>query len=347
MKIFLAYASQDRADAESIAFSLRGRGHQVFLDRDDLPAGTSYDQQIERAVNGSHIFIFLISPDSLTEGRYTLTELAFARRKWPSPSGRVLPVMTRKMPSEVPAYLKAVTILKSDGNIAADTSAAVDKMRAAQLSILYRNALFLAGFCGIAGILVFMFFRGPKEEGQEGLAQNNVPAVQGQLSGGTGGLPFNSLCLPGEALIGVSGTSGTDKNYLVFSVAPVCARIYLDRSSSNISVGNSRNGESVGSNMGSSPFKLLCPEQTVVVGSELRAALFGPLNYVVRPLQLKCSKFLTARDELAIVPVSAPGDILSYATFRSFTCPSGYVGSGIHGRAGQWIDALGIECRKN
>jgi hypothetical protein len=130
MKIFLAYQSEDRATAESIAFSLRSRGHKVFFDRDDLPAGASYDHQIERAVKDSDIFIFLISPDSVMRGRYILTELTFARQKWPDPNRRVLPVMARKTPLEdVPEYLKAVAILEPTGNIAAETSVAVNKMR--------------------------------------------------------------------------------------------------------------------------------------------------------------------------------------------------------------------------
>src|SRR5580700_6516345 len=121
MKIFLAYASKDKTTAELVAFSLRSRGHKVFLDRDDLPAGASYDQQIERAVKDSDIFVFLVSSDSVAEGRYTLTELRFARQKWPTPNGRVLPVMVRKTPlDQVPPYLKAVLILEPEGNIAAD-----------------------------------------------------------------------------------------------------------------------------------------------------------------------------------------------------------------------------------
>jgi TIR domain len=132
MNIFLSHASQDKVLAESIAFSLRSRGYTVFLDRDNLPAGESFDQQIERAVKDSEIFIFLISPDSVAEGRYSLTELTFARRKWASPNGRVLPIMARKTPlKQVPPYLKAVTILEPLGNIAAETSAAVDNMRPA------------------------------------------------------------------------------------------------------------------------------------------------------------------------------------------------------------------------
>jgi hypothetical protein len=168
MNIFLSYASPDKATAESIAFSLRSRGYKVFLDRDDLPAGGSYDHQIERAVKDSEIFIFLISPDSVGEGRYTLTELTFARYKWKDPNGHVLPVMSRKTPLEqIPSYLKAVTILEPQGSVTAETSAAVDNMRrggsaiaaggrfAAEFFGGRRKALALGALCGLAGIAAF------------------------------------------------------------------------------------------------------------------------------------------------------------------------------------------------
>ena len=133
MNIFLSYASEDRSTAEAIAFSLRDRGHEVFLDRDGLRVGEGFDKSIEQAVNKSNIFIFLISPQSVAEGRYTLTELTFARQKWPSPSGHVLPVRVRTTSrDQIPSYLKAVTILEPHGNVAAETSAKVDQMGAAK-----------------------------------------------------------------------------------------------------------------------------------------------------------------------------------------------------------------------
>ena len=170
MHIFLSYASPDKGAAESIAFSLRNRGYTVFLDRDDLPAGQSYDEQIWRAVKRSQFFIFLISPNSVAEGRYALTELKFARRKWNDPSGRVLPVLVRKTPLDtVPSYLKAVTILEPSGNIAAETSATIDDMRqasrlvsaawrvAAKLPARYRYAIAIGTSCAVAALLAFVF----------------------------------------------------------------------------------------------------------------------------------------------------------------------------------------------
>ena len=152
MRVFLSHANEDKAAAEATAFSLRDRGHKVFLDKDDLPPGQGYDQQIDRAVRASDAFVFLISPDSVAKGRYTLTELSFARRKWKNPNGRVLPVIIRTTPfDDIPAYLKAVTILEPLGNITAETSVAVDDLgRAAGARML---ALRFMPFGAASGLL--------------------------------------------------------------------------------------------------------------------------------------------------------------------------------------------------
>lgn len=112
--------------AEPIAFSLRARGHKVFLDRDDLPPGGEYDMRIERAVERSDLFVFLVSPAAIEKGRFTLTELEFARRKWRKADGHVLPVMVQPTPiADIPTFLKSVTILEPKGNAAAEVAAAV------------------------------------------------------------------------------------------------------------------------------------------------------------------------------------------------------------------------------
>jgi hypothetical protein len=105
----------------------------------------------------------------VTDGRYTLTELGFARRKWPTPTGRVLPVMVRKTPLDhIPPYLKALTILESAGNIAAETSAAVDQMRAASSVAFYRKVLIaLVPFCVILGMVMLPFLHGNVEARKE------------------------------------------------------------------------------------------------------------------------------------------------------------------------------------
>jgi hypothetical protein len=94
-----------------------------------MPPGEDFEKSIARAVNKSNLFIFLISPESVAQGRYTLTELTLARQKWPSPSGHVLPVKVRTTSrDQIPSYLRAVTILEPHGNVAAETSVTVDQI---------------------------------------------------------------------------------------------------------------------------------------------------------------------------------------------------------------------------
>jgi TIR domain len=127
-RIFLSYASEDKSVAEPLAFSLRAHGHRVFLDKDDLPPGKNYDEQIRKAIGSCDAFIFLITPNSVVRGRYTMSELEFARQKWRSPHKRVFPIMasTVELPL-IPKFLSGVTILEPQGNLTAETVAAIER----------------------------------------------------------------------------------------------------------------------------------------------------------------------------------------------------------------------------
>ena len=120
MKIFVSYASQDRAHVEPVRFALEEQGFDVFFDRDDLPAGEGFSSRIRSAIERCDLFIFFISPNALDAGSYTLNELEILQRVRPQPSGRVLPVVIEKVPFEqIPAYLKSVTLLEPAGNLTA------------------------------------------------------------------------------------------------------------------------------------------------------------------------------------------------------------------------------------
>jgi hypothetical protein len=140
-----------------IALALRGRGYEVFLDKDKLPPGGTFDLRIKRAVDASDLFVFLISPESVAPGCYALTELAFARQKWNSPYNRVLPVMVEPTDlNDVPAYLKAVTILRPQGNVPAEVGNTVDTLLGAN-PVLGR-VLFTAALIGVASAIASAFF---------------------------------------------------------------------------------------------------------------------------------------------------------------------------------------------
>ncbi len=129
MKIFLSYASEDRPQAEEIQLALAGAGHEVFFDRESLPAGGDYHARIKASVDEAESFVFLISPDSVATGGYALTEMGYARARWPHPKGHVLPVVIQPTPfGTIPAYLKSVTVLEPSGNAAAEVVGAVARL---------------------------------------------------------------------------------------------------------------------------------------------------------------------------------------------------------------------------
>ena len=72
--------------------------------------------------------VFLVSPESVQSGCYARTELKYAQKKWPHPERRVLPVLVKPTPYEtIPVYLRAVTILRPEGNVPAEVVAALDE----------------------------------------------------------------------------------------------------------------------------------------------------------------------------------------------------------------------------
>lgn len=129
--VFLSYSSEQAEVATRIELSLKEDGHLVFRDRSSLPPGEAFDTRIRAAVEESDLFVFLISSESISPGRYTLTELKFAEQKWGNPSGHVLPVLVEPVPGEIiPAFLRAVTILNPQGNLTAEVAAEVARMSA-------------------------------------------------------------------------------------------------------------------------------------------------------------------------------------------------------------------------
>ncbi len=121
MNIFLSYASPYRDLADDLCCRLQAVGHEVFFDREDLPAGTSFDDRIRQAIDDAELFIFLVAPEAVAQGHYTRTELKLAARKWPTPGWHVLPVMAADTPlADVPAYLRALTLLQPEGNLTAE-----------------------------------------------------------------------------------------------------------------------------------------------------------------------------------------------------------------------------------
>ena len=126
MRIFLSYASEDRARIEPIRYALAEQGHDIFYDREALKPGEAFDTRIRAAIEGCDLFVCFLTPYTVDAGSYTLSELAVAERIWPRADGRVLPVILAEVPrQDIPPYLRSVTCLTPVGNVTASVSDAV------------------------------------------------------------------------------------------------------------------------------------------------------------------------------------------------------------------------------
>jgi hypothetical protein len=159
MKLFISYPSAQRDLAARLALALEAEGHDVFHDRSDLNAGESFHQRLREAVAAADAFVFLITPEAVAPGSYTLAELNFAQEHWRRPSGHVLPVMVVPTPiGSLPPYLSAVTILQPSGELVAETVATVAKLKpggagqGAKIALGLALALALAGGLGYVGV---------------------------------------------------------------------------------------------------------------------------------------------------------------------------------------------------
>lgn len=157
VNVFISYASERRAVSEEIALALRGEGHEVFFDRTELPEGDAYNRAIREAIGDCDLVVFLVSPESVAAGRYTLTELKFVEQKWRSPAGRVLPVLVQPTDAaQIPAYLRAVVLLRPHGSVAAEVVDAVERLARPRwrrslrrgAALLVAAVVLVAGFVG-------------------------------------------------------------------------------------------------------------------------------------------------------------------------------------------------------
>jgi formylglycine-generating enzyme required for sulfatase activity len=156
MKIFLSYASQDIESAKAIYLALRDQGHRVFFDRAELPAGDEYHNRIRAAIEKSRLFLFLISPNAVDAGSYTLTELDIADKA----ESKILPVMIEKTPIEsLPASIKGITFLQPDGSLPAAVAAEVHRIASSLRRKHIKQSLAAFVLVGIVAGVVFYALR--------------------------------------------------------------------------------------------------------------------------------------------------------------------------------------------
>jgi len=157
--VFISYANEDRELAYKINLCLLERGLKVFFDRDQLRDGGSYHTRISREIKECAVFVFVISPHSFAAGRYTMTELTFARDKWRHPKDHVLPVLAAE-PGQIDSnvrdlwdYAMEASPVRAKGHVAAEVSQRVVEM-------LRRSALLPKVADSLRSLNVVNYFKG-------------------------------------------------------------------------------------------------------------------------------------------------------------------------------------------
>jgi hypothetical protein len=159
--------------------------------------------------------------------------------------------------------------------------------------------------------------------------------------GGTGGGQYKAQCGPTENLMGFELRVGT----FVDAIRPVCVVTYGATATGNQVVAPTWNGGT-----GGHVERLLCPASTPVVISAAvgsSATVEDKTTVVVSAIHLFCGQAVAAQTPPALPSAlfDGPGST-NVGTFVGApqACPAGMVAVGVHGRAGTWLDAMGLIC---
>ena len=145
----------------------------------------------------------------------------------------------------------------------------------------------------------------------------------------TGGSPFALSCHSDEVLVGVSGRSGGNLDKL----APLCAKVDEWGKWSSDVIGRGAAG-----NNGGSPFSRLCPADQAVSGFGVRTGAY------VNHITLQCQPLASpGRLKAGVTTLDGAGN--ANGTANGAACANGQPANGLYGRAGWYIDAVGLACR--
>ncbi len=80
IRVFLAYADEDRADVKRLYTALQNAGFEPWMDREKLLPGQNWPRAIERAIDLSEFFICCFSRRSVAKRGHFQCELDYALR---------------------------------------------------------------------------------------------------------------------------------------------------------------------------------------------------------------------------------------------------------------------------
>jgi len=170
-------------------------------------------------------------------------------------------------------------------------------------------------------------------------AEGYLPAI-----GGGGGGQFKAPCAPGQLLAGFELRVGDD----VDAIRPLCVLPTGPGKTSTAQASTERWYGGAGGDMQ----RLLCPARTpVVIGIDVKSE---GVTEVVNNIHLFCGQVVAeqAVDAYPSAILDAPeytgaAGVMGQFSSRnqgSLRCPANQIATGIHGRSGKWLDAMGLIC---
>lgn len=169
-------------------------------------------------------------------------------------------------------------------------------------------------------------------------------AMQTELLGGGGGTPFIAPCPQGFYLVGLMGRTGA----WVDRISPVCAP-WLG---AQHTFGPITTGQVHGSSNGGQPVRRVCPIGAAIVRWETSYTRTGQSGIAfVASITATCLSIERPGTGQTIQVGSLPeehGPLHAPAQFNvtgvPAECPADQIGVGVHGRAGLFVDRIGLIC---
>ena len=175
--------------------------------------------------------------------------------------------------------------------------------------------------------------------------------------GGPGGGQYQAQCGPTENLTGFELRVGE----FIDAIRPVCVVTYGATSMGNQRVasdwfgGGQRTGlNTVTAGVGGHPIQLLCPKSTpILIGIDAglkqggySATAITDIYTVLASIHLFCGQAIPVQKmpDLPNAIFDAPATSDTIPGLEHQGCPAGQVAVGVHGRAGNFLDAVGLIC---
>lgn len=149
--------------------------------------------------------------------------------------------------------------------------------------------------------------------------------------GGSGGGRFDSPCRPRDGLVGIKYRSGTALD----AVTAVCVPINAARTEW---AGSTYSPTQMWGGGGGGRGTLMCQNGDVIRRLRVSAGPWGDIA-VVKFLGIECEDLAT--DYTYRVQASNSGTVTGTSWIK---CGGGRIGSGIYGRSGALVDAIGLKC---